>query len=91
MLRIECPWCGSRDEPEFRYGGEATIARPAQDCSDEEWARYLFFRANLRGEHAERWCHAYGCGQWFNALRDTVSHEIVATWPVGAEPPARTG
>ena len=25
MLRIECPWCGLRDEPEFSYGGETQI------------------------------------------------------------------
>ncbi|MGW4006460.1 sarcosine oxidase subunit delta, partial [Streptomyces nigra] len=25
--------------------------------SDEEWARYLFFRANPKGPSAERWMH----------------------------------
>jgi heterotetrameric sarcosine oxidase delta subunit len=83
MLRIECPWCGLRDEPEFSYGGESTIARPPPGCSDEVWARYLFFRANPKGAHAERWCHGFGCGQWFNVLRDTATHEIVATWRMG--------
>ena len=29
MLLIHCPWCGPRDETEFRCGGEAHIARPA--------------------------------------------------------------
>ena len=29
MLLIPCPWCGARPENEFRYGGEAHIARPA--------------------------------------------------------------
>jgi len=80
MLRIECPWCGPRDEPEFTYGGETGITRPPAKCSDEAWARYLYFRSNPKGEHAERWCHSFGCGQWFNALRDTMTHEIVATW-----------
>ena len=28
MLLIACPWCGARPENEFRYGGEAHIARP---------------------------------------------------------------
>ncbi|MGZ8625813.1 MAG: sarcosine oxidase subunit delta, partial [Actinomycetota bacterium] len=23
MLLIPCPWCGPRDEVEFRYGGQA--------------------------------------------------------------------
>jgi sarcosine oxidase, subunit delta len=87
MLRIECPWCGLRDEPEFSYGGESHIARPPAACSHEEWSRYLFFRSNPEGELAERWCHSFGCGQWFNVLRDTVTHEIVATWRMGESQP----
>ena len=88
MLRIECPWCGLRDEPEFSYGGESHIARPAAGSSDEEWSHYLFFRGNPKGEHAERWCHSYGCGQWFNVLRNTETHEILATYPMGEPRPA---
>jgi heterotetrameric sarcosine oxidase delta subunit len=87
MLRIECPWCGVRDEPEFSYGGESHIARPPDKCSDEEWAQYLFFRANPKGSQAERWCHSHGCGQWFNLLRDTVTHEIVAVYRMGEPHP----
>ena len=87
MLRIECPWCGLRDEPEFTYGGESHIARPPPDCSDEEWSRYLFFRANPKGRLAERWCHSHGCSQWFNVLRDTVTHEIVAVYRMGEPRP----
>ena len=85
MLRIECPYCGLRDEPEFSFGGEAHIARPAAGVSDAEWADYLFFRTNPKGDHAERWCHSYGCGQWFNVVRDTVTHEIKATYPMGEQ------
>jgi heterotetrameric sarcosine oxidase delta subunit len=83
MLRIECPWCGARDEPEFTYGGETNISRPSSGCSDEKWSQYLFFRSNPKGEHAERWRHTHGCGQWFNLARDTVTHEIKATWRMG--------
>ena len=28
MLLIRCPWCGARDETEFRYGGQAHLAYP---------------------------------------------------------------
>lgn len=87
MLRIECPWCGTRDEPEFTYGGEAHIARPPPDCSDETWSSYLFFRTNPKGQHAERWCHSFGCGQWFNVLRDTVTHRIIAVYRMGEPRP----
>ena len=92
MMRIECPWCGGRDETEFHYGGEAHIARPADPdaLSDEAWADYLFMRANPKGIHAERWMHAQGCRRWFNALRHTVSHEIVAVYPMGAPRPGRS-
>ncbi len=89
MMRIECPWCGGRDETEFHYGGEAHIARPQDPdaLSDEAWADYLFMRANPRGVHAERWMHAQGCRRWFNALRHTVSHEVAAVYPMGAPRP----
>ena len=33
MLLIACPWCGARPENEFRYGGEAHIARPRDPAS----------------------------------------------------------
>ena len=87
MLRIECPFCGLRDEPEFTYGGEAQAKRPAAAAGNPEWGEYLFYRDNRKGEQAERWCHSYGCGQWFNVLRNTATHEIVATWPMGAPRP----
>lgn len=87
MLRIECPYCGLRDEPEFSFGGESHITRPAAGAGDAEWADYLFLRTNPKGEHAERWCHSYGCGQWFNVLRDTVTHEIRATYGIADRRP----
>jgi sarcosine oxidase subunit delta len=78
MLRIPCPWCGPRDEPEFSYGGEANVSRPSGDVDDATWAHYLFVRDNPKGRQLERWCHTYGCGQWFNVERDTVTHAIHA-------------
>jgi len=78
MMQIDCPFCGRRDETEFSYGGEAHITRPALDVGDERWAEYLFFRNNVKGVHAERWRHARGCGQWFNAVRNTATHQFLA-------------
>lgn len=82
MLLIDCPWCGARDEQEFRCGGQSHIVRPEppETVSDAEWARYLFERINPRGVHYERWLHAYGCRRWFNVARDTVTHDIHATY-----------
>ena len=82
MLQLICPWCGPRPETEFHCGGTTGIARPPLDCSDETWGTYLFFRDNPKGAHAERWRHTFGCSQWFNVVRDTVSHEVTAVYGV---------
>ena len=87
MLLISCPFCGPRDESEFRYGGEAHIARPSSEVSDEIWGDYLFNQRNEKGPHLERWCHSAGCGQWFNLARNTVTHEILAVYKMGEKPP----
>jgi sarcosine oxidase, subunit delta len=91
MLLIACPNCGPRPEIEFRCGGEAHIARPADPAkvSDAVWADYLFNRTNARGVHAERWLHVHGCRRWFNVLRDTVSDEVLETYPIGRPRPDR--
>lgn len=89
MLLIPCPYCGPRPELEFRNGGEAHIARPVdpQTLDDAQWASFLFFRANSKGLHAERWLHVHGCQRWFNALRDTVSDQIRITYKTGERRP----
>lgn len=88
MLLIPCPWCGPRDEIEFRYGGEAHVAYPAdpEACTDAEWAEYLFLRHNPRGVWSERWMHAAGCRRWFNLERSTATHEIGSAHRMGEEP-----
>ncbi|GGX20341.1 sarcosine oxidase subunit alpha family protein [Streptomyces chartreusis] len=93
MLLIPCPWCGPRDEAEFHYGGQAHVPYPQDPASlsDEEWARYLFFRDNTKGPFAERWSHASGCRRWFNAVRDTSTNEILTVYRTGEERPATPG
>jgi sarcosine oxidase, subunit delta len=90
MLLIDCPYCGmARPEIEFRYGGEAHIARPADPAAvtDEDWASLLYFRSNPKGVLAERWRHAFGCGRFFNCLRDTLSDKILAVYKAGEPRP----
>ena len=88
MMRIECPWCGSRTEDEFTCGGQSHIARPdPSTASDEEWAAYLYQRNNPKGLHYERWHHSFGCRQWFNMARDTVTHEIHAVYAMTTAKP----
>ena len=83
MPRLTCPWCGVRDEDEYRCGGEDPLPRPELRASDEIWGDYLFSRHNFRGVQAERWLHVFGCGRWFNVLRNTVTHEVVAVYRLG--------
>ncbi|MEO8278471.1 MAG: sarcosine oxidase subunit delta [Ideonella sp.] len=79
MLLIPCPWCGPRNENEFAYQGDASIARPTNpaEVSDEAWTAYLYLRDNPRGVHQEHWNHRYGCRQWFELTRNTLDHSIV--------------
>jgi len=88
-MQIRCPYCLYRDEIEFVYGGEAHIVRP-ESATDSEWAQYLFYRNNTKGLHAERWRHARGCGQWFHAVRNTMTHELIAVYRVTDPRPGMT-
>jgi sarcosine oxidase subunit delta len=87
MMQIPCIHCGPRDESEFTCGGTSHLTRPDLDQSDETWGRYLFFRDNPKGRHLERWRHTYGCGQWFNLVRNTVTHEIYSVYAITDPPP----
>ena len=87
MMQIPCIRCGARDEHEFICGGTSHIACPALEQDDVVWGEYLFFRDNPKGRHLERWRHVYGCGLWFNLVRDTVTHEVLAVYAITAAPP----
>ena len=80
-----------RPEIEFRYGGEAHIARPRDPAAldDAAWAEFLYMRSNPKGPHAERWRHIHGCGRFFNALRNTTNDVIIATYRVDEPRPDR--
>lgn len=89
MLHIFCPHCGElRSEEEFHVAGQAHIARPLDPnaCTDEEWGDYMFFRDNPRGLQHELWDHVAGCRQYFNVTRNTVTYEILETYPIGEKP-----
>ena len=58
------------------------------NMSDEDWADYLYMRRNSKGAHAERWRHVHGCARFFNALRDTTSDQILATYRIGEATPS---
>ena len=89
MFIINCPYCGERDQAEFSCGGEAHVVRPKNppDLTDDQWAEYLFLRKNNKGLQFERWCHAFGCRQWFNLARNTTTDEIIKIYHMGEDPP----
>ena len=79
MHQIDCPWCGTRDEAEFQYQGDATVKRPDPDASADEFFEYVYLRDNPKGWHTEWWHHIGGCRQWIKVVRHTVTHEIYVT------------
>lgn len=90
MLLIRCPYCAQeRAEIEFRWAGEAHIARPENmaTISDAGFADFFFLRDNPKGLIFERWRHVHGCGRFFNAARDTVTDAFVATYEAGQPKP----
>jgi sarcosine oxidase, subunit delta len=88
MLRLTCPNCGIEgEETEFAAGGEAHLKRFGPGSGDEEFRDYLFQRQNPKGVHFERWRHAYGCGKWFHAARDTATLEVFGTYPAQVSGP----
>ena len=88
MLVLTCPYCAiTAEETEFKPGGEAHLKRFGPGSSDAEYEAYMFNRKNPRGVHFERWRHAYGCGKWFLAARDTVTLEVFGTYPAQSTTP----
>lgn len=85
---IRCPWCGERDESEFRYGGQSHVDYPAEPAAldDTQWGTYLFIRDNPRGQFGERWVHTNGCRRWFNVVRDTATNEVHLDLPEARNP-----
>jgi heterotetrameric sarcosine oxidase delta subunit len=77
-MRLTCPYCGPRDLREFTYRGDATLQRPdpAAPSAPQDFADYVYLRANPRGPHREHWYHAAGCRSWLVVERDTRSHVI---------------
>jgi heterotetrameric sarcosine oxidase delta subunit len=76
MLRIACPFCGVRDEAEFRYRGDATRRRPGPEAGEGALLAYVYERDNPDGWHAEWWQHVFGCRRVLRVERHVATHEI---------------
>ena len=79
---IRCPHCGERSAYEFRFGGE-NLTRPAADVQVSGWMAYRYIRENINGLQTEWWFHRSGCKEWFQAVRNTISNEVVETFLPG--------
>lgn len=94
MLRIPCPWCGERDEIEFRYRGDAGVERPQGGAGLGAFTAFVYERGNEHGWHAEWWLHTGGCRRLLKVERHTLTHVIRScrdaadadTPPSGARP-----
>ena len=76
MIRIDCPWCGVRDEVEFTYRGDAGVGRPGANAPEEAFHDFVYTRKNPRGWHLEWWYHSAGCRQFLKVVRHTMTHEV---------------
>lgn len=81
MLRIDCPFCGTRDHSEFSYGGDGSVTYPALDAPMQDWHDAVFLRENICGRQVETWHHVHGCRMWLMVERDTMTHEIFSVRP----------
>lgn len=80
MKIMPCPLNGPRNISEFVYGGEVEELVDPGRLDDREWADRVFLRDNVAGVVREWWCHA-ATSYWFIAERDTVTDEILRTYP----------
>jgi heterotetrameric sarcosine oxidase delta subunit len=76
MLLLPCPWCGPRNDSEFRYVGEARPRPDPAHTSIQDWRAYLYDRANPCGWVTEHWFHRSGCRRFVTFERHTLTHEI---------------
>ena len=80
MKIMNCPLNGPRNISEFICFGEVTQMPNPQELNDEEWADYMWMSNNTAGVVHEWWCHS-ATSYWFIAERNTVTDEILKTYP----------
>jgi sarcosine oxidase subunit delta len=81
MKLVPCPLNGLRPADEFVCGGEVRASPEPSTCSDAQWAQFVFHRSGVPGVKCEWWCHTPS-GYWFIAERDTLTDEVLASYPM---------
>ncbi len=79
MKLMHCPINGWRPIQEFSYGGTFRPMPPPPNCTDQQWANYVFNRDGAAGIKKEWWYHL-ASGVWFIAERNTLTDEILRTY-----------
>ncbi len=80
MKVMNCPLNGLRNISEFICFGEVSKMPHPDDVSDAEWADFIWMSNNAAGVVQEWWCHV-ATTYWFIAERNTVTDEIMKTYP----------
>ncbi len=80
MKIMPCPLNGPRNIQEFICAGTVEPHPDPNRCSDDEWTEFVWMEENLAGVVREWWCHV-ATAYWFIAERNTVTDEILATYP----------
>ncbi len=80
MKILNCPLNGPRNITEFSYGGEFHRMPDPSNCESRQWAEHIFFDENKAVVVTEWWYHN-ATSYWFLAERNTVTDEIVRTFP----------
>ena len=77
---MPCPLNGPRNIGEFVCAGEVAPEPDPAAASDHDWTDHLFMLDNEAGVVCEWWYHV-ATSYWFIAERNTVTDEIVRTYP----------
>ena len=80
MKIMPCPLNGPRNISEFVCFGEVAVMPDPNDLSDRDWADFVWLSNNTAGVVREWWCHS-ASNYWFIAERNTVTDEILKTYP----------
>jgi sarcosine oxidase subunit delta len=81
MKTLDCPLNGCCNISEFACLGQVKPI-PAEQADMNEWAEYVFFERNPAGPVREWWIHI-ATNYVFVVDRDTVTEEVLATYPIG--------
>jgi sarcosine oxidase, subunit delta len=82
MKIMPCPLNGPRNISEFACLGEVSVMPDPNAADDRTWSEHVWFSNNTAGVVREWWCHV-PTSYWFIAERDTVTDEILRTYPSG--------